>query len=251
MKTGLRAFGQGLCIVLLTLLTQLGGLAWLAALCVKWRLLAFTLSYAALAVAATWVAPVFGRVPLPCTGETWRMQSLFYCILNRHYATPEMADLLGDLGAAMAERHPGTVTLVLDASFPFLDGFPLLPHLSHDDGDKADLAFWYRDGEGYLRGATRSPIGYFAFEDGPTDCPSRWPTLRWDLAWLQPLWPALALDETRLRDAMNWLAADPRTGRIFLEPHLTARLGLSDRKIRFQGCRAARHDDHIHLELRR
>jgi hypothetical protein len=37
--------------------------------------------------------------------------------------------------------------------------------------------------------------------------------------------------------------------KIFVEPPLAAQLGLSDPKIRFQGCRAARHDDHIHIQL--
>ena len=59
---------------------------------------------------------------------------------------------------------------MLDGNFPFITGFPLLPHLSHDDGEKVDLAFYYADDTGYLRGATRAPIGYFAFEDGTSNC---------------------------------------------------------------------------------
>jgi hypothetical protein len=38
-------------------------------------------------------------------------------------------------------------------------------------------------------------------------------------------------------------------GKILLEPHLRDRLGLTSSKIRFQGCNAARHDDHLHLQL--
>jgi hypothetical protein len=34
----------------------------------------------------------------------------------------------------MDEKFPGTVTIALDANFPFVNGFPLLPHLSHADG---------------------------------------------------------------------------------------------------------------------
>ena len=45
------------------------------------------------------------------------------------------------------------------------------------------------------------------------------------------------------------LLDDPRLGRMLLEPHLDQRLGLSDPRLRFQGCRAARHDDHIHIQL--
>ncbi|KIT14546.1 hypothetical protein [Jannaschia aquimarina] len=49
---------------------------------------------------------------------------------------------------------------------------------------------------------------------------------------------------------LAWLMArDPRVGKVFLHPHLVARLDAADPKIRFQGCRAARHDDNIHLQL--
>jgi hypothetical protein len=138
---------------------------------------------------------------------------------------------------------------VLDANFPFLDGFPLLPHLSHDDGEKADLAFYYAGETGYLKGATRSPIGYFAFEQGPTNCSKTWPTLRWDFEALQPLWHDYGIDEDRNRSVLEVLVEDDRVGKVFVEPHLVERLGAAHPKIRFQGCRAARHDDHIHFQL--
>ncbi|MGF1553801.1 MAG: hypothetical protein ACFBWO_15085 [Paracoccaceae bacterium] len=175
------------------------------------------------------------------------VQSWLYCAMNRHYVSPEMKEVLTDLADAMDRKFPGTRTLVLDANFPFLDGFPLLPHLSHDDGEKADLAFYYRDEDGYLPSATRSPIGYFAFEEGPTSCPDVWPTLRWDFAALQPFWRELAVEPERTAHMLRVLAADRRVGKILLEPHLKRSLSLSSPKIRFQGCRAARHDDHVHL----
>ncbi len=37
--------------------------------------------------------------------------------------------------------------------------------------------------------------------------------------------------------------------KIFVEPHLAERLGVQADTIRFQGCRAARHDDHIHMQV--
>ncbi|MEM7124392.1 MAG: hypothetical protein AAF563_24160, partial [Pseudomonadota bacterium] len=77
-------------------------------------------------------------------------------------------------------------------------------------------------------------------------------SLRWDMAWLQPLWPDLALDEQRNAAMLNWLTGPGRehgVTKIFLEPHLVERLGISDPMIRFQGCAAARHDDHIHIEV--
>lgn len=240
-------------VVGLTALTQLGGVAWLIALAFGRRWLVFGLAYAALGGAALFIAPLFGRAPIPCFSDApFKMQSPFYCALNRQYAAPELIGRVANLAAQMDTEFPGTKTLVLDAGFPFLNGMPLLPHLSHNDGRKLDLAFYYRDAGGYLAGQTRSPIGYFAFEDGPTECTDLALTLRWDLAWLQPLWRDLRLDEDRMRAVLRHLTADPKIGKLFIEPHLKARFwagGQGGDKIRFQGCRAARHDDHIHIQL--
>jgi hypothetical protein len=237
-------------VIVLTLLTQIGGLAWITALFFRWRLLAFTLVYVTFSALTIWIAPQFGRVAVSCLDDgPLQVQSWMYCALNRTYVTPEMAQVLQDTANEVNNRFPGTTTLLLDGNFPFVTGFPLLPHLSHDDGEKADLAFYYRDGKGYLPGQTRSPLGYFAFEDGPTQCEPTWPSLRWDLNGLQPLWRSYALDADRTRFAVQTLARDPRVDKIFVEPHLVDHLQLSHPKIRFQGCRAARHDDHIHFQL--
>lgn len=235
---------------ILTLLTQVGGLAWLFALNFRLRLLAFALAYASLSIASLWIAPVFGRVPLSCGGDgSMRVQSWLYCALNRQYVTPELRDTAKDLAAHLAKQFPGTVTLILDANFPFLNGFPLLPHLSHDDGRKLDLAFYYKSGQSYVPSATRSPVGYFAFEQGATECPPHWLTLRWDLTWLQPLMADLQPEPQRIHAALDWLSQDQRVRKVFVEPHLRERFNADFPKLRFQGCRAARHDDHIHFEL--
>jgi len=155
----------------------------------------------------------------------WRF---LYCAMNRHYVTPEMNAALKKFASDINEVHPGTQTRVLDASFPFFDGFPLIPHLSHDDGQKVDLAFYYTDDSGaYLPGKVRSPIGYFAFQDGPSDCPDRRLTLRWDMAWLQGFWPDLGLDEARMRTALQLLGRDKWIKKVLIEPHLQERLGIS------------------------
>lgn len=241
---------HGAWVLFLTLLTQLGGLAWLGALMFRRRWLAFGVFYVGLAVAAIWVAPVFGRVPLSCWERgPLQVQSWFYCALNRTYVTPELAEVLYDTAAAVAEDHPDTVTLMLDGSFPFMTGFPLLPHLSHDDGEKADLAFYYRDEDTYLPAAVRAPLAYFAFEEGESPCRPAWLSMRWDMGLLQRFWRDYELDAERMTSVMTHLSADPRVGKIFLEPHLVARLGVAHDKVRFQGCRAARHDDHIHFQL--
>lgn len=256
-KIPLHLFG----ILVLTVLSQLGGIAYLFAALLpraskRRRLGVFLLAYAGLWFAASLFAPMFGRVPLPCgstKGEVLRVQSPLYCVLNRHYVSPDLKDVAFALAEHVDETHPGTVTLTLDANFPFFDGFALLPHLSHDDGTKLDIAFYYSK-----NGKTKSPIGYWAFE-GPRsgdyqpciDAPS--PTLRWNMRWFRFTHNDIEFDTDRTRTALRWLAGEGQrrgVSKVFVEPHLAQRLGVAGNVIRFQGCRAARHDDHIHIQTR-
>lgn len=83
-----------------------------------------------LTLATVWIAPQFGRVPLSCANSgPVQMQSTLYCALNRHYVVPELKTALTELATDIDAQFAGTVTLVLDANFPFFDGFQLLPHL--------------------------------------------------------------------------------------------------------------------------
>lgn len=245
-----RVLVHGCIFALLTVLTQLGGIAWLIALLFRRRALVFALAYLALWGAAIGLAPLGNRVPLHCWNQGGlQMKAWVFCAANRNYMAPELLDALKTASGRFEAEFPGSNIQVLDANFPFLDGFPLLPHLSHDDGGKVDIALFYKDGNGNRRETSKSPIGYFAFEDGPTHCPKAWPSLRWDLHWLQPLWPDWPLDDARTKRVVEILVADPRVKKLFIEPHLASRLDLTNSKIRFQGCRAARHDDHIHLQI--
>jgi len=267
MRSGAAAvFLHGLAFLLLSVLTQLGGLAYLIA---YWfgrgragKAAIFAASYFALMASAMLAAPAFGRTSLPCFGDgSLRMQSPLYCALNRQYVTPDMAQFAHTAADAVARRHPGTVTLSLDANFPLFDGFPLLPHLSHNDGEKLDFALYYSDESGnYLPAITRSPIGYWAFEtpsaNAPHPCQGRKDraTLRWDMRWFAPLTRPLTLDRTRTAALLNWVAQNPPPGyrvKLLIEPHLKQSLGIVSDKVRFQGCRAARHDDHIHIQISR
>ena len=246
-----RFVGHAVVVLVLTVLTQLGGLVWLASRFMRWQLVAFVFLYAAVWIAVQVSAPLTGRVALPCFGAPLRAQSPVYCALMRNFVTPELRAVANTAAERMAVEYPGTVTLALDGGFPFVTGFPLLPHLSHDDGQKLDLAFSYAGADGYAPGRTRSPLGYFAFEalDAAETCPPVTLTLRWRLDGLQAWFGEDRLDEQRTAALVKLLLADTRVGRVFLEPALVGRLGLADPKLRFQGCRAARHDDHIHLQL--
>jgi hypothetical protein len=267
-------------VVLLTLLTQIGGIVmlvvWGLARIVlprtmgAWRrapinALLFVVLYAALSVLLVPpLAALGGRVPLPCRAQperTFAAGSLLLCALNRHYVVPDLVVLLSELSGQIERAFPGTTTLFLDANFPFLNGFPLLPHLSHGDGRKLDLAFYYADADGrYLPAVTRSPIGYWAFEqpsagDASPCSVGSWLSLRWNLNVLQDKLPDRVLEQRRTSAALQWLLSDGlgfKVDRIFIEPYLAARLGVqASPALGFQGCRAARHDDHIHIQIKR
>ncbi|MEZ5797988.1 MAG: hypothetical protein R3D63_11225 [Paracoccaceae bacterium] len=249
----MRYLVHGVAILGLTLLTQLGGLAWGAGVLSRRRGLRFAavalIAYAALFGAAHLAAPLAGRVALPCLGAPLRMQSPFYCLALRNFVTPDLRAVARDAAAALADDFPGTVTLALDGGFPF-GGVPMLPHLSHADGRKLDFAFFYADDAGYRPGVTASPLGYFAFERvGEETCPPASLTLRWDMHWMRPLLRDLRLERDRTAALVRVLLRDRRVAKVFVEPPLAARLVLSDPRLRFQGCRAARHDDHIHIQI--
>lgn len=246
-----KIFVHALAFVALTIITQIGGVAWLIALGFRYRVFTFIAAYAVLSAATIYTAPIFGRVPLPCwSNGPLQSQSMLYCALNRHYVTPELKDVANDVAQKMDVAFPGTKTLTLDGGFPYFSYFPLLPHLSHHDGEKLDFAFYYQNSKGvYLKGKTLSPIGYFGFPQGSTNCTQNRLTLRWDFNWLQPLLPDYRLDEERTAGLMKILAADARINKLLLEPHLKTRFNITSAKVRFQGCRAARHDDHVHAQL--
>lgn len=266
-------------VVLLTLLTQIGGLVMLGVWGVS-RLalprktgtgrralinaLLFVVVYGATSVLLVPpLAALGGRVPLPCRAQpdhAFAAGNVLLCALNRHYVVPDLVMLLSELSGEIERSFPGTTTLFLDANFPFLNGFPLLPHLSHGDGRKLDLAFYYADADGrYLPAATRSPIGYWAFEQpsasDASPCGARsLLSLRWDLNFLQDKFPDRVLEPRRTRAALQLLLSESarfKVDRVFIEPYLAARLGVqASPALGFQGCRAARHDDHIHIQIK-
>lgn len=271
-------FGAGLLFILLTALTQLGGIVFLASLGLAWLLrrtgagkamaaLAGIVCFSAgLLLANLFVAPVLaglaGRVALPCQArieKPYAALSPIYCALGRNYARPEVETMLQAMARDLGRDHPDLVVATLDANFPVIDGFPLPPHLSHDDGRRIDLAYFYKNKTGDPSPLSApSFLGYWGFETpatpGDTACTDkkRWLTFRWDMDWFQAfVRKDRMLDEERTAAMLRWLVeTGPRYGvtRILLEPHMAKRLGVASPMIRFQGCRAARHDDHIHVD---
>ena len=198
------------------------------------------------------IAP--GLVPLPCADAgPLRPHTRGYCLLQRHYVRAPPRAALVRAATRLQARYPGTTVRFMEASWP-VGKRPMPPHLSHGDGRQVDLALFYVDLKGRPLAAAPTVSGYGAYEPplkgsdrrctGATKRPSKIdaPDPPGDRNW--------RLDEVRTADMVRLLAADPRVRRIFIEPHLKSRLGLSRLgKVRFAGCRAARHDDHIHVDF--
>jgi hypothetical protein len=200
-----------------------------------------------------------GRVPLPIWGDgALHPLRWFTVLLNRHYVRPALRDAAFDVAQSLESRHPGTQLYYLDANFPFFEGFPLLPHLSHNDGKKLDLAFLYTDPEGNPITGSPSWLGYGVY-DPPMANEHHQPDIcaaegHWQYSIMERLVPqgrkeAYRLDQERTKVMVELFAAQQSISKIFIEPHLKTRLNLYSPKIRFHGCKAARHDDHVHVQM--
>lgn len=207
------------------------------------------------------IAKPYGRVPMPIFSNTHvKPLNIFTCVFNRHYVKPELLSSIESSAIQISEKHPGTVVSYLDANFPFIDRFPLLPHLSHNDGEKIDIAFLYIDAKSNQPIDNEAPsfMGYGVYEkpavgeiNQPMDCANKG---YWQYSFLQYLVPQwnndkMTFDQERTKDLMTLFIQDKSIGKIFIEPHLKSRMQLNYDKIRFHGCQAVRHDDHIHVQL--
>lgn len=260
---------------LLTLLTQTGGVVWLLNLPLfhviksrktsKWqgffiKTASFSVLY--LFVNIFLVPPLAkwesGRVPLPVFGHpNLKPHQVFYfCVLNHHYVRPEVKATCEQIADNMASKFPGTKVYYLDANFPFFNGYPLHPHFTHRNGTTVDLALHWQDNKsGELLDGAPFPLAYGVSElpkpgevDMETECANKYRSIEYRLTKKLVDIEKYSLDEVRTKALVKLFAEDKAVRKILLEPHLKTRLGLgSFDKIRFQGCKAARHDDHIHV----
>lgn len=191
-----------------------------------------------------------GAERLPCADAGLRPGSFWlYCVLGRNYVRQGGVDVLRDAKAAVEAVHGPSPLVWLDASGPWRG--ELWPHRSHGTGLQIDLALYYQHRDGRPRRTAPVWPGYFAYE--PPTPGERAPCGQgrpFDLGDPSPR-RGWSWDAERTGTLVRAIIGDPRVERIFLEPHLADRLGLSGHpKVRFAGCRAARHDDHIHIDLR-
>ncbi|NML23503.1 hypothetical protein HHL16_21665 [Pseudoflavitalea sp. G-6-1-2] len=263
--------------VFLTALTQVGGVIYLLCFLAhplinnkteQWWMRAllktvlFLIMYCCISI---WVVPIaakpFGRVQLPVfTGGPVRPLNFAFGLCNRNYVRPELKETLISAGATLRQQYHNATICYLDAGFPFFDGFPLPPHRSHDDGKKLDLAFFYLDArlEQPVTDAP-SPIGY-GISEGPRKGEVNMPLLcaskkQWQYNVLDSLVPKgnkknYIFDSVRTKALIMAFAKQDAIATIFIEPHLKARLGITSKKVRFHGCAAIRHDDHLHVQMK-
>lgn len=256
-----------LIIVVLTVLTQVGGIVYFLTVIVvskknKYlkvrRLALFGVLYLLVTfLALPLIAPFFGREKIE---ETDRViaNSFLYKLANRNYVTPRLNGELEAISKSLEEKHKGVKLVYLDANFPFIDGFPLLPHLSHNDGKKVDLCFIYSTPDGELVNEKPSVSGYGVFEgpakneyDQISACKAKgyW---QYDYAQYLTLGQVnngLEFSQKGTKALVKSIISQRYIRKVFIEPHLKQRMGLQSNKVRYHGCQAVRHDDHIHIQL--
>jgi len=251
--------------VFLTLLTQTGGLVMLLGMLLarvfglrkQWKklLLSFTLYFITTLVIIPQIAPIFGREPVQHT-EAIRPATWFTVLTNRNYVRPDVNNLL--IKSAQSVKPYGIEIICLDANFPFINGFPLLPHLSHNDGRKVDLALVYENEKGTIIPVKKSRTGYGVYaepwvgEVNQTQQCKKKGYFQYDYSKyvsFGAVHQELIFSEKGTRILIDALLENREIQKIFIEPHLKSRLKLTDKRIRFHGCQAVRHDDHIHLQI--
>jgi hypothetical protein len=272
-KRILRVLLHILVVLLLTILTQVGGLAYLICLFLKrrvrslgWKkkLINFSVFMAVYSVLSFVILPIaassfYHRKALPISHSALKPLRMFTYLMNRHYVHEDLYSVLLSEAEQMQEEFPETVTYYLDACFPLGTKFPLLPHWSHNDGRKIDLAFYYTDvtTKKYKNGSP-SWLGYgvcelpiIGEENMPEFCAEKG---YFQYSFLEKIVPQYkkgnyVFDRTRTKSLIDKLTTSSKIKKIFIEPHLKKRMKLTSSKIRFHGCHAVRHDDHIHVQL--
>ncbi len=265
-KAILHIFSHFFFFAALTLLTQVGGVAYVLSLLLsrmfqhegRWKLVvSFLSTYLFLTLLLVpIVAPVFGREKIK---HTQRIQPATYStvLLNRNYVQPALNVLLTQAEANLAGSS--VAICYLDANFPFFNGFPLLPHLSHDDGRKLDLSLVYETPEGTITDRQKSNSGYGIFAGPRAGESDQIRTCRSNGYWQYDFTRyitfgrknnPLIFSDRGTKQLITAVLQTDGLGKLFIEPHLKVRLNLIDQRVRYHGCQAVRHDDHIHVQLR-
>jgi hypothetical protein len=207
------------------------------------------------------IAALFGRERLPVFERNHLgPRTIWTVLLNRHYVRPQIKTVALKISSEMGERHPNIRINYFDANHPFLKGYPLFPHLSHNDGKKLDLGFIYMDKEGKdLSDNTPSVVGYGISEEPingeynrPLECSRN--SKNWMYNFMRNIYPQAAkvdyiFNQQISKELINKFAKESSISKVLLEPHLKVRLKLNSTKIKQVQCGSVRHDDHFHVQI--
>jgi len=202
------------------------------------------------------IAPIFGIEKVQHS-ENIRPTNYMTVLLNRNYVRPQLNKLLN---ATTSDLKGSNIQInYLDANFPFINKFPLLPHLSHNDGKKLDISLVYENADGEISNQQKSFSGYGVFE-GPRPNEYNQVDKCLIMGYFQYDYPKyvtfgsinddLKFSTKGTKRLIKSILKNKSLGKLFIEPHLKQRLGLRHSKVRYHGCRAVRHDDHIHIQLK-
>jgi hypothetical protein len=266
MKKLLKYLLIAILFIILTILTQIGGVILLLSIWLSniWKInskfkvfFIFLMLYLILTfLIVPHIAPIFGREKVIDNNQI-EPTNYMTILLNRNYVRPKVNNLLEETAKHLNSKN--IKIKYLDTSFPFIDNFPLFPHLSHNDGKKIDISFIYQNKNGVITNDKKSISGYGVFvpprkgEYNQTkSCKSR--------GYFQYDYPKyltfgrinneLIFSEKGTKELINALLKSKKLGKLFIEPNLKSRLRLNDNRVRNHGCRAVRHDDHIHIQLK-
>lgn len=259
-----RIVSQWVLIIFFTLLTQIGGVLYAISFVsfrqskIK-RWLCFLVLYTGCTFfVVPYLAPLFGREKIAANNQII-VHSFFTTLCNRNYVVPEMNVVLSNTINTMVKKHPLIEIHCLDANFPFWNGFPLLPHLSHADGKKLDISLVYKDAEGKPTNNKPTRSGYGVFVEPKPKEYDQIEVCRAKGYWqydfpkyltFGTIHQDLIFSEEGTRDLLKAILQEPSVTKVFIEPHIRTRLSLRHAKLRYHGCRAVRHDDHIHLQVK-
>lgn len=207
------------------------------------------------------IAGLFGRVPLPIFSKNnLGPRTVWTVILNRHYVRPLMRETALEISSEIGDKYPGIRINYFDANHPFYKGYPLFPHLSHNDGKKLDLGFIYNSSaDDKLSSKTPSAIGYGISEEPrkgeynrPFECAKD--SKNWMYNFMHNIYPQGAkkyytFSSSLNKELISLFVKNKKISKVLLEPHLKARLGLNNNKVKQVQCGSVRHDDHFHIQI--
>jgi hypothetical protein len=250
---------------ILTVITQIGGIVYLVFVFLNKRLqleskvksvlLFLGLYLFVVFIIVPFTAPFFGREQV-LHQQNIKPTNYLTVLLNRNYVKPTLNKLLQKTANEL--KNTGIEIRYLDANFPFINKFPLFPHLSHHDGRKIDLSFVYQDTSGNITTKQKSNSGYGVFEapnnseiNQIVNCLNKgyWQYSYAKYMTFGSINSDLVLSKKGTKKLIQSLLKQSEIQKIFMEPHLKQRLHLTNKKIRYHGCQAVRHDDHIHLQI--